>query len=104
MIECEFQPHGDEIDIIFKGKINFSHMGEFIKELDSLDKTFKACNIDLTKLFEIDSSALGMLLILLDHQPLKGGKFVLKIQKTGYVNEQLLAHNFQQLFTIEIVE
>ena len=98
-ISAEVSTTGDELTIAVTGRFDFSSHQEFRNAYEALDTAPARYRIDLREANYIDSSALGMLLLLRDYAG--GDKAVVEIVNcTSDVRKILSISNFEQLFTI----
>ena len=99
-IESMPSPAGDELVISVKGRFDFSSHQEFRESYDVDGVEPKSYIVDLTRTTYLDSSALGMLLLLRDHAG--GDRSEVKIVNCNKdVKKILTISNFEQLFTIQ---
>jgi len=91
---------GDELTIAVEGRFDFSAHQEFRDAYEDAQINVSQYIIDMSKATYLDSSALGMLLLLRDHA---GGESanVKIIHCNADVKKILTISNFEQLFTIE---
>jgi anti-anti-sigma factor len=90
---------GNELTIAIEGRFDFAAHQEFRNAYEKAG-TPKAFIVDLRKTTYLDSSALGMLLLLRDH----GGGDTAQISLvnvTSDVKKILAISNFDKLFTVE---
>lgn len=92
-------PDGKELTITVKGRFDFSAHREFRNAYESAPHDMNAYIVDLKDATYLDSSALGMLLLLRDHA---GGEtaHVRIINCNPDVRKILTISNFEQLFNI----
>lgn len=91
---------GKALTIKVQGRFDFSCHQDFRRSYESADKQTERYIVDLGDTTYLDSSALGMLLLLRDHA---GGE-ASKIKITNCnpdVKKILTISNFEQLFAIE---
>jgi len=95
----EISDDGNQLKIHIAGRFDFSSHQEFrgcYEKLDSQPSTFK---LDMQETTYLDSSALGMLLLLRDHAG--GDKAHIEIANCNPdVKKILTISNFQKLFAI----
>ncbi len=91
---------GQELTIYIQGRFDFSTHQAFRDAYQRVSETPKRYVIDLKDATYLDSSALGMLLLLRDHA---GGEsaMIRLINCSPEVRKILSISNFEQLFTIE---
>jgi len=92
--------NGNELKIQVEGRFDFSAHQEFRDAYEKADAGVNAYVIDMSNATYLDSSALGMLLLLRDHA---GGDNanVRIINCNADVRKILTISNFEQLFAIE---
>jgi anti-anti-sigma factor len=91
---------GSELVIQVEGRFDFSDHQEFRDAYEKSTSEVKSYVIDMSRATYLDSSALGMLLLLRDHAG--GEKAIVRIAKCNQdVRKILTISNFEQLFTIE---
>ena len=83
-----------------RGDFNFSMNAEFREVLDSVAEVSSEVIINMSMANEIDSSALGMLLLFRDKYGKKENKIRIVKCKKG-IHDILLRANFQNLFDID---
>ncbi|MCD6061062.1 MAG: anti-anti-sigma factor [Moraxellaceae bacterium] len=93
-------PDGKELVIHIKGRFDFSTHQDFRSAYESAPEEPEQYVVDLREATYLDSSALGMLLLLRDHA---GGdsRKVRIINCNPDVKKILTISNFEQLFTIQ---
>lgn len=98
-VESEVSPDGQKLTILIKGRFDFGKHQEFRDSYEKLNKTPSAIVVDLKDATYLDSSALGMLLLLRDHA---GGENsdVRVINGSSDVRKILAISNFDKLFDI----
>ena len=91
---------GKELVVNIKGRFDFSCHQEFRKAYEDSSASAKAYAIDMKDTTYLDSSALGMLLLLRDHA---GGDnaHIRILNCNNDVRKILSISNFEQLFTIQ---
>ncbi len=91
---------GKELSIKIKGRFDFSTHQEFRSAYEQAPLDMSCYIVDLKDATYLDSSALGMLLLLRDHA---GGdsSHVRIINCNADVKKILTISNFEQLFTIQ---
>jgi anti-anti-sigma factor len=90
---------GNQVTIYIQGRFDFSSHQEFRAAYEKLPKTPTHFRVDLQGTSYLDSSALGMLLLLRDFAG--GDKANIEIVNcSSDVKKILTISNFEQLFTI----
>ncbi len=90
---------GNQVTIFIQGRFDFSSHQEFRAAYEKLPKTPTHIRVDLQETTYLDSSALGMLLLLRDYAG--GDKADIEIVNCSVdVKKILTISNFEQLFTI----
>ena len=90
---------GSELTIKIQGRFDFSAHQEFRDAYEKTDQPLNKYVVDMQDTTYLDSSALGMLLLLRDHAG--GDNSNVKIVNcNGDVKKILTISNFEQLFTI----
>ncbi len=91
---------GNELTVQVEGRFDFSAHQEFRDAYEKTGDGVKNYVIDMSRATYLDSSALGMLLLLRDHAG--GDNANVRITKCNQdVKKILTISNFEQLFTIE---
>ena len=91
---------GDELTVVVEGRFDFSAHQEFRDAYEEAGSGVRKYVINMSKATYLDSSALGMLLLLRDHAG--GDSADVRItQCNPDVKKILTISNFEQLFTIE---
>lgn len=93
-------PDGKELVIHIKGRFDFSTHQDFRNAYEEVADEPEAYIVDLREATYLDSSALGMLLLLRDHAGGDGHK-VRIVNCNPDVKKILTISNFEQLFTIQ---
>ena len=96
-VVTEVSPDGQKLTISIKGRFDFAKHQEFRESYE--DKTLSAVVVDLKEATYLDSSALGMLLLLRDHA---GGDSsdIRVVNSSSDVKKILAISNFDKLFDI----
>ncbi|MGB3610098.1 MAG: STAS domain-containing protein [Cellvibrio sp.] len=90
---------GNQVTIYIQGRFDFSSHQEFRAAYEKLPKTPTHFRVDLQGTSYLDSSALGMLLLLRDYAG--GDKANIELVNcSADVKKILTISNFEQLFTI----
>ena len=99
-IESVASQGGEELTISIEGRFDFSAHQEFRDSYERQDVDPSSYIVDLNRTTYLDSSALGMLLLLRDHAG--GDNAEVKIVNCNRdVKKILTISNFEQLFTIQ---
>ncbi|WP_426204945.1 STAS domain-containing protein [Pseudomonas sp. TWP3-1] len=98
-VVTEVSADGQELTISVKGRFDFGRHQEFRESYERLNKKPESIVVDLKEATYLDSSALGMLLLLRDHA---GGESsnVRVINSNSDVRKILAISNFDKLFNI----
>lgn len=91
---------GDSITFKISGDLDYSLRASFLKAIDDINDNIKMCNVDLSEANHIDSSGLGMLLILKSHPQFKDNEIKINVTNNKTITEIIFSHNFNQLFHI----
>lgn len=92
-------PDGKELTIKIQGRFDFSAHQEFREAYEKTQESPEEYIVDMKETTYLDSSALGMLLLLRDHAG--GDSSHIKIANCNPdVKKILTISNFEQLFTI----
>ncbi len=99
-VQFNIDNRGRELTIKIDGRFEFSAHQEFRDAYEAISSDVNSYIIDLGDTSYLDSSALGMLLLLRDHAG--GDNANIKIVKCNKdVLKVLRISNFEQLFTIQ---
>ena len=91
---------GNQVTIYIQGRFDFSSHQEFRNAYEKLNHPPTRFRVDLQGTSYLDSSALGMLLLLRDHAG--GERADIEIVNCSHdVKKILLISNFEQLFSIQ---
>ncbi len=98
-INANYDEQAQKLTIAVQGRFDFSAHKDFRESYEDLSTTPSSFSIDMSDANYIDSSALGMLLLLRDHA---GGDHadVEIVNCSADVKKILTISNFDQLFTI----
>jgi anti-anti-sigma factor len=98
-VVSEVSPDGQKLTISIKGRFDFGKHQEFRDSYEHLNQKPSSVVVDLKEATYLDSSALGMLLLLRDHA---GGESsdVRVINGSSDVKKILAISNFDKLFDI----
>lgn len=98
-ITSQTSPDGKTLTITIEGRFDFSAHQEFRKAYEQISKPVSAYILNMAKTTYLDSSALGMLLLLRDHAG--GDNADISISHcSDDVKKILTISNFQQLFKL----
>ncbi|GAB6389697.1 STAS domain-containing protein [Stutzerimonas marianensis] len=98
-ISSQLSADGQELTITIQGRFDFNAHQAFRDAYQRVDCTPKRYVVDLSGATYLDSSALGMLLLLRDHAG--GDKADIRLIKCNPdVRKVLSVSNFEQLFAI----
>jgi anti-anti-sigma factor len=99
-VQFNIDNSGKELTIKVDGRFDFSAHQEFRDAYEAISNDVQSYVVDLGSTSYLDSSALGMLLLLRDHAG--GDNANIKIIKCNEdVRKILTISNFEQLFTIQ---
>lgn len=99
-ISAAVSDDGTVLTIAIKGRFDFSAHQDFRGAYENLDSKPSRYVIDMSETAYLDSSALGMLLLLRDHAG--GDKAKIEIKNTSTdVRRILTISNFEQLFNVD---
>lgn len=99
-ISSSTDPNGTRLTIKIDGRFDFSAHQEFRSAYENADKKPEVFVIDMAETSYLDSSALGMLLLLRDYAG--GDTATIKISNCNSdVKKILTISNFEQLFSID---
>ena len=99
-VQFNIDNSGKELTIKVDGRFDFSAHQEFRDAYEAISSDVQSFIVDLGSTSYLDSSALGMLLLLTDHAG--GDNANIKIIKCNEdVRKILTISNFEQLFTIQ---
>ena len=98
-IQAELDNSDDTLNITVAGRFDFSTHKAFRESYESCEIAPKKFRIDMLEAEYIDSSALGMLLILRDHAGGDGANVEI-VNCNPDVKKILTISNFDQLFSI----
>lgn len=100
-ITSSLSDSGDVLTIAIEGRFDASSLEQFRRSFENVDSdNVKRYKVDLSETIHLDSSALGMLLVLRDHAG--GDKADITISNcTPEVKKIFAISSFEQLFTIE---
>lgn len=92
---------GSKVSISIEGRFDYKVSKEFRDSYRYLPGRESILYlVDLSGVDYMDSSALGMLLLLREHAKCRGGEVII-VQPSEPIDKILKVANFQQLFTIE---
>jgi len=99
-ITSSMSDDGRELTIRIQGRFDFSAHQDFRNSYESLSEPPEEYLVDMNETTYLDSSALGMLLLLRDHAG--GDSAAIKIVNCSPdVKKILTISNFEQLFSIQ---
>ena len=99
-VQVESTADGSEVTIKVSDKFDFSLHRKFREAYKDCNASGAIYHVDLSEAEYMDSSALGMLLLLREHAESKGGDVDL-IKPTESVKKVLTVANFDKLFSIQ---
>lgn len=99
-ITSNSSPDGSAITIFIEGRFDFSSHQVFRQAYENLEDVPEFYNVDMSATSYLDSSALGMLLLLRDYAGGDTAKISI-INCNDDVRKILAISNFEQLFTIK---
>lgn len=99
-ITTQLSADRQELTIAIAGRFSFGAHQEFRNAYERVDASPRSYVIDLAEATYLDSSALGMLLLMRDHAGGDGARITLR-NCTPDVRKVLAISNFEQLFRIE---
>ena len=91
---------GDQLTIRIQGRFDFSAHQEFRNAYEVVDKSPSSYCVDMNETTYLDSSALGMLLLLRDHAGGDNSNIEI-VNCSPDVKKILTISNFEQLFIIQ---
>jgi len=97
-VVSEHSSKGDEITVSVTGRFDYRFYDSFRATFHEIDETRKKVNVDLSETEYLDSSALGMLLMLREHVG-RAVKICL-VKPSPEVKRVLTIANFDKLFSI----
>ncbi|MGL6246819.1 STAS domain-containing protein [Pseudomonas sp.] len=98
-VVTKFSQDGKKLTISIKGKFDFAKHQEFRESYENLKPTPESFEVDLKDATYLDSSALGMLLLLRDHAGGDNAKIDLT-NANADVRKILAISNFEQIFKV----
>lgn len=99
-INSQISAEGDSVSIAIEGRFDFSSHRDFRSAYESHGDAVKNYTIDMSDTAYLDSSALGMLLLLRDFASNNSATIKI-INCTDDVKKIFSISNFEQLFDIE---
>jgi anti-anti-sigma factor len=99
-VNADYSAQGKELTISIKGRFDFGSHQDFRNAYERVNEKPKGYRIDLKETTYLDSSALGMLLLLRDHAGGDSAKVRL-VNSNSDVKKILAISNFDKLFEIE---
>lgn len=98
-VETEFSQDGKKLTIHVKGRFDYGKHQEFRESYERWSRDVDSVDVDLKDATYLDSSALGMLLLLRDHAG--GDNSNIRVINTNTDVRKILAiSNFEKLFDI----
>lgn len=97
-VTAEKSENGEEATVSVEGRFDYRVYDSFKSTYSSLPETSKQINVDLSETYYMDSSALGMLLMLREHVG-RAVKIML-VHPQPEVMRVLTIANFDKLFSI----
>lgn len=98
-VDTQLNPSTNTLEINISGRFDFGLHNEFRKATDQATNGVKAIIVNMAKVDYLDSSALGMLLVLRDKVGESKGAVKITNMK-GEVKKILEIANFDKLFTL----
>lgn len=99
-ITSQMSSDGSQLIISVQGRFDFSSHQDFRGVYESLETAPEAYVIDMSETSYLDSSALGMLLLLRDYAGGNAANIAI-VNANADVKKILSISNFEQLFNIE---
>ncbi len=99
-IQSRVSDDGQELVISIQGRFDFSAHQDFRNSYEALSEQPGKYQVDMNETTYLDSSALGMLLLLRDHAGGNSAKIEI-VNCSPDVKKILTISNFEQLFTIQ---
>lgn len=99
-ISSSLSPDGNELTISIEGRFDFSAHQDFRGSYENLGRSPEAYLVDMNETTYLDSSALGMLLLLRDHAGGDSANISI-LNCSADVKKILTISNFEQLFHIQ---
>ncbi len=98
-ITASLSPDGKELTLVVEGRFDFSSHQEFRAAYEQLKEPPARYRVDMQDATYLDSSALGMLLLLRDHAGGEQARIEI-VNCSPDVRKILTISNFEQLFSI----
>ena len=98
-VTSEVSPDGSKLTIAIKGRFDFAKHQEFRDAYEELTPAPACVIVDLKDATYLDSSALGMLLLLRDHAGGENAEITLS-NANADVRKILAISNFEQIFDV----
>ena len=98
-VNVSYQGSDQTLKIVIDGRFDFSQHAAFREAYESAETQISSYEIDLSETSYLDSSALGMLLLLRDHAGGADAKIAIN-HCNDDVKKILKISNFEQLFSI----
>ncbi|NNA55011.1 STAS domain-containing protein [Pseudomonas koreensis] len=98
-VVTEVSPDGQKLTILVRGRFDFAKHQEFRESYEKVSQKPGFIEVDLKEATYLDSSALGMLLLLRDHAGGESAKIKLT-NANADVRKILAISNFEQIFDV----
>lgn len=98
-VTAQESDNGEEVTVSIDGRFDYRVYDSFKASYSSIAQDSKQINVDLSKTDYMDSSALGMLLMLREH--VGRAVNILLVEPTPDVMRVLAIANFDKLFSIK---
>ncbi|MHC8393590.1 STAS domain-containing protein [Pseudomonas sp. LB3P93] len=98
-VVTEISQDGQKLTISIKGRFDFGKHQEFRESYENLAKKPESYEVNLKEATYLDSSALGMLLLLRDHAGGENAEITLT-NANADVRKILAISNFEQIFDV----
>ena len=86
--------------VSIEGAMHFGQRHLFLKNMQNINSEITSCIIDLSKTTHIDSTSIGMLLILKENMFVKNANLTIKTHKNTTIHKLLHSHNLDHIFKI----
>ena len=100
--DISFELLSDERKLVVavEGVMHYKQRKHFLSQLNALDQDINICEVDFTKTTFIDSSSIGLLIILKDNPHLKKAEFIVKTENNMTISKLLKSQCLDQIFKI----
>ncbi|PKH23190.1 anti-anti-sigma factor [Pseudomonas sp. 43NM1] len=98
-VVTELTPDGQKLTIVISGRFDFAKHQEFRESYENLQPKPESFEVNLKDATYLDSSALGMLLLLRDHAGGEDANIKLSYASAD-VRKILAISNFEQIFDV----